>query len=443
MAVGSIKGCAIKISEFSVDNNIVTADESYSLSVDETGSCTISSQTVWGALRAMETFTQLLTREKETNNVILGCATVSINDTPRFGHRGLLIDTARHYIPIETIKTVLDSMPMSKLNVLHWHVVDAESFPLNTPSVPTMKDGAFTTDLIYSMEDLQVLKSYAFERGVQLIIELDIPGHAASWTKGKPQIMADCFVKYSYNINDFALNPTLSDTFTAIEAIMSDVITATQATTVHLGGDEVVYGCWREDAGIVQYMADNAVSSFDQLLSQFVSKVDGIMASLIRSPQQTTIHWEEVFTAGAASGLLSNSSNTIFQVWTDSNKVNTVTAAGYRVIASPSNYWYLNNAANTWKVMYSYDPTVGLATEATHFVIGGEAAMWGETVDDTNLVSTVYPRLAAVAERLWSGIDVVDLTDAERRLLIQRCRMLARGFAASPVKPGYCDTQYV
>ena len=98
--------------------------------------------------------------------------------------------------------------------------------------------------------------------------------------------MADCFVKYSYNINDFALNPTLTETFSVIESIMSDIITATQATTVHLGGDEVVYGCWREDAGIVQYMADNEVSSFDQLLSQFVLKVDAIMARLIPSPLQ-------------------------------------------------------------------------------------------------------------------------------------------------------------
>jgi len=128
----------LKIFQFDIYSHlffVVTADESYSLTVDESGSCVISSQTVWGTLRGMETFTQLLTREKVTNDVVLACNTVRITDTPRFSHRGLLIDTARHFLPVETIKTLLDSMPMSKLNVLHWHVVDAESFPLNVSRI--------------------------------------------------------------------------------------------------------------------------------------------------------------------------------------------------------------------------------------------------------------------------------------------------------------------
>ena len=103
-----------------------------------------------------------------------------------------------------------------------------------------MKDGAYAESLVYSMEDLKVLTEYAYNRGIQVIMELDIPGHAASWTKGKPAIMADCFVKYSYNINDFALNPTMVETFDAISGIVQDIVTATSTTMIHLGGDEVL-----------------------------------------------------------------------------------------------------------------------------------------------------------------------------------------------------------
>jgi hexosaminidase len=125
--------------------NLVTSDESYSLTVDKNGNCAISSATVWGTLYGMETFSQLLVRQLSSSSssklagdvdfVYLGFRSIDINDTPRFAHRGLLIDTARHFLPVASIKSLIDSMPMNKLNVLHWHVVDAESFPLNVRSI--------------------------------------------------------------------------------------------------------------------------------------------------------------------------------------------------------------------------------------------------------------------------------------------------------------------
>jgi hexosaminidase len=143
-----------------------------------------------------------------------------------------------------------------------------------------MKEGAFAPSMTYSMDDLRTVKSFALERGVQVILEVDIPGHAAAWTKGKPEVMADCFVKYSYNINDFALNPTLDVTLDTVTAILRDLVEATDATSVHLGGDEVVYGCWREDASITQYMAERGIADYNQLLSLFVQQVDAVVAGM-------------------------------------------------------------------------------------------------------------------------------------------------------------------
>lgn len=128
-ASGTVKSCKLNIAD-STEVPIINADESYSVEVDANGVCTISSQTIWGALRGLESFTHFLVRNPDNFNVELVSSTVSVTDKPRFGHRGMLIDTARHYLTVPTIQRVIDALPVNKFNVLHWHAVDAESFPI-------------------------------------------------------------------------------------------------------------------------------------------------------------------------------------------------------------------------------------------------------------------------------------------------------------------------
>lgn len=327
-----------------------------------------------------------------------------------------------------------------RFNVLHWHVVDAESFPLDTPSEPTMVRGAYTPRMIYSMDTLSQMKDYAFSRGVEIILEIDIPGHAAAWTNGKREIMADCFVKYSYNINDFALNPALEETYSTIDNILGDVTNALSSTRIHLGGDEVVYGCWKNDTSVVNFYNKQGYTSYDQLLSYFVGRVDDIV--LNKHKQSYVMHWEEVFSAGYKPA---NPNRTLFQVWTDSSMISALTAAGYNLIASPSNYWYLNIATNTWSSMYDYDPTMDIPTAQQSLIYGGETALWGEYVDDNNIEQSLYPRASSVGERLWSSKTQATTSSAAlNRMLIQRCRLVNRGIRSAPVQPdGYCDEVYV
>ena len=117
--------------------------------------------------------------------------------------------------------------------------------------------------------------------------------------------------------------------------------------------------------------------------------------------------------------------------------------ADFRVIAAPSDVWYLDHAANTWSVMYRYDPATGLSSSEAELVVGGEVAMWGEHIDQSNLQSVVYPRAAAVGERLWSPAEVQDEEEAHPRLEAQRCRMQQRGFRPSALDPGFCATTFV
>jgi hexosaminidase len=128
-STGTVKTCNLDIAD-AAEVPIVNSDESYSLNVDADGVCTISSKTIWGALRGLESFTHFLVRNADMSRVELVSSAVSVTDAPRFGHRGMLIDTARHYLSVPTIQKVIDALPLNKFNVLHWHAVDAESFPI-------------------------------------------------------------------------------------------------------------------------------------------------------------------------------------------------------------------------------------------------------------------------------------------------------------------------
>ena len=122
-----ISSCLLTVSELHSNEpeTLQTGvDESYSMTVDSSGACSIESQTVWGALHGMESFTQLLQRSE--NTVFCEYTPVSISDSPRFTHRGLLIDSSRHYLPVSEIERLIDSLPMNKFNALHWHMVDAQ-----------------------------------------------------------------------------------------------------------------------------------------------------------------------------------------------------------------------------------------------------------------------------------------------------------------------------
>jgi hexosaminidase len=204
-ATTTVSQCDVTVASVAVDADAEFktlapgVDESYTIKVTDSGSCSISANTVWGALYGMETFTQLLVRNTDLT-VAVNNVPVNIEDSSRFTHRGMLVDTSRHYLPMSELKRIIDTYPMSKLNVLHWHAVDAQSFPLKLPSAPQMVKGAYAPQLIYTTADVEEISSYAADRGVRVLLEIDVPGHASSWQWGEPDLMADCIQKYT-NVN--------------------------------------------------------------------------------------------------------------------------------------------------------------------------------------------------------------------------------------------------
>jgi len=155
-----------------------------------------------------------------------------------FSHRGLLIDTSRHFIPIDSILRIIDSLSYNKMNVLHWHIVDAESFPIESKTYPNLQKGAYSNNMIYKQEDVKNIIKYAYKRGIRIIPEFDTPGHTYSWGIGYPSIITNC-PKYSKNINNVPLNIAGNTlTFELINGLFTEMSQLFIDNFFHIGGEK-------------------------------------------------------------------------------------------------------------------------------------------------------------------------------------------------------------
>ncbi|KAM3399994.1 hypothetical protein ACQJBY_005087 [Aegilops geniculata] len=200
---------------------VASADETLELGVDESytiyiaaaggansivGGATIEANTIYGAIRGLETFSQLCVFNYDTKNVEVRYAPWHIQDEPRFAFRGLMLDTSRHYLPVDVIKQVIDSMSFSKLNVLHWHIIDEQSFPLEIPSYPNLWKGSYSKSERYTVEDARYIVSYAKKRGIHVMAEIDVPGHAESWLDERNMTTKDAYKYFVLKAQEIAID---------------------------------------------------------------------------------------------------------------------------------------------------------------------------------------------------------------------------------------------
>lgn len=425
----AITGLIFDVEDLAEDHPTIATDESYSLAVPEAGGAAIAKcRTVYGALRALETFSQLVAYDFDTASYTVKA--FNINDRPRFQHRGLMIDTGRHFLPLPSIRAIVDSLPYAKVNVLHWHMVDKESFPLESRTSPQLWRGAFTPMERYTQNEVASMVEYARLRGIRVMVEFDVPGHAHSWCAGYPDVCPSptCLTP---------LNVASNSTFSMIEGLL-DEVTGGRASApgkpsglfpddfVHLGGDEVDTTCWIQTPAIAAWLLAHGMTPNDGY-KYFTRRAAQSVIQRGRRPVQ----WSEVFDNFKAE----LPKETIVHVWLAETNVTEVAALGYDMLINVQDTWYLDHLEVTWDQLYRADPCAKLPTkELCGHVLGGHGEMWGETVDGSNLEQTVWPRLAAVAEKLWSGAEQTrDAAAASSRLHAFRCLLLERGVAAAPV----------
>lgn len=424
------------------DNTLeLGTDESYHLYVPNDTNIEeayLEANTVYGVLRGLETFSQLCLFNFTSKMAEISNAPWDIRDSPRFKFRGLLIDTSRHYQPVSFIKQVIDSMAYAKLNVLHWHIVDEESFPLEIPSFSRLWRGAYTPSERYTMDDAREIVEYAKARGINVMAEMDVPGHAESWGYGYPQLWP------SYDCRE-PLDVSHNFTFSVIDGILSDLKDVFPFGLFHLGGDEVDTTCWSNTTHVKQWLDENEMTASDAY-EYFVLRAQKIGLSHGWDP----VNWEETFSSFA--DMLDP--RTVVHNWLGPGVAPKVVAKGFRCIVSNQDVWYLDHLSVRWESFYTNEPLDGITNSSEQaLVLGGEVCMWGETVDASDLLQTIWPRAAAAAERLWSPIEYTanGLDDAGLRLQSFRCLLNQRNIAAAPVTnelareapsgPGSCYVQ--
>ncbi|XP_078127668.1 beta-hexosaminidase subunit beta isoform X1 [Sander vitreus] len=416
----------------------VTSDESYELSVD-LPYAVLKAPKVWGALHGLETFSQLVYEDEYGAKSINSTA---ISDFPRFAHRGILLDSSRHFLPLKVILANLETMAMNKFNVFHWHIVDDQSFPYLSRTFPQLsQQGAYHPYThVYTPADVKMVIEFGRLRGIRVVPEFDTPGHTQSWGKGQKDLLTPCYSGSKPSGSFGPVNPILNTTYDFMSQFFKEISTVFPDAYVHLGGDEVDFTCWKSNPDIQKFMDQQGYGQdYKKLESFYIQK----LLDIVTTTHKGYMIWQEVFDNGVKL-----KPDTLIHVWKGNqeqyqSEMANVTSAGYQTLLSTP--WYLNRISygQDWHGHYKADPQDFNGTEEQKkLVIGGEACLWGEYVDATNLTPRLWPRASAVAERLWSAKDVTDINDAFNRLSVHRCRMVERGIPAEPLFSSYCPREY-
>ncbi|CAL5363579.1 unnamed protein product [Camellia sinensis] len=423
----------LKIIVHSDDEEIqLGTDESYSLLVAKSddrsiiGDATIEANSVFGALRGLETFSQLCAYDYVTKTVQVYKAPWYIRDRPRFAYRGLLLDTSRHFLPIDVIKKIIESMSYAKLNVLHWHIIDEQSFPLEIPSYPNLWSGAYTKWERYTIEDAQEIVNFAKMRGINVMAEVDVPGHAESWGAGYPDLWPSSSCREPLDV-------AKNFTFDVISGILSDMRKIFPFELFHLGGDEVHTDCWTSTPHVQQWLQDHNMTAKDAY-QYFVLRAQEIAISKNWNP----VNWQETFDAFASK----LNQQTVVHNWLGGGVCPKAVAKGFRCIFSNQDIWYLDHLDVPWEGVYTAEPLEGINdVSGQQLVIGGEVCMWAETADASNVQQTIWPRAAAAAERLWSKREDLPAGNITITVLPRfqyfRCLLTRRGVPAAPATNKY------
>lgn len=417
-------------------------NENYTLSVETNGTALLTAESVWGALRGLETFSQLVYSPSADSYRI---RSVGVVDWPRFPHRGLLLDTSRHFLPLQTILETLELMSENKLNVFHWHVVDDPSFPYRSDLFPNIaRKGAFAANStgghVYTVDDVRRVVEEARLRGIRVIPEFDSPGHTGSWGS---EWLTECYKNGKGTGKREGLDVSNTQLWSFLDALFGEILHLFPDNFLHLGGDEVYAykDCWLNNPRMANFRKAANLSTWEDIESYYFKQFIPLLSK--RRSGLQVIGWNEVFDH-SDQGF--TPSNAVIQIWNGAyeEKIRKVTKAGYRAILSAC--WYLDVITrNTgWEDYYKCDPlSFGGSQEEEARVLGGEACLWGEYVDATNLHPRLWPRGSVVAERLWSSRDEQNIHQAGLRFDEHRCRLIARGFPAEPITgPGFCPTEW-
>jgi hexosaminidase len=384
-------------------------DESYELEIFSNG-ISLRAQTDIGALRGLSTLKQLIS----VQNGAYGFPQLVIKDAPRFPWRGLMLDVSRHFMPVEVVKRNLDAMAYVKLNVLHWHLSDDQGFRVEVKSLPNLHERA-SDGMYYTQEQIRDIVRYADERGIRVVPEFDVPGHATAILTAYPEYASNPNLRYSLERNsgifDPTLDPTNDEVYTFLDILLKEVTPLFPDIYFHIGGDENEGKHWDENSQIQRFMAENEIPDNHELQTYFNIRLEKILNRYGKK----LMGWEEIMTPNMPKTALIHSWRGVNEGMQPGESLIKAVKNGYQTILS--NGYYIDLMLSV-EDHYLVDPMPAqeLTEEEQNRILGGEATMWSELVTPLTIDTRVWPRTAAIAERFWSPQDIRDLDDMHRRL---------------------------
>lgn len=380
-----------------------TADESYSLKI-ESQKILLQAASDLGAMRGLETLLQSL--QQDMGGFYFPA--LKIEDRPRFAWRGLMLDVCRHFMPVDVVKRTLDVMSSMKMNVFHWHLSEDQGFRVESRKFPLLHEKG-SDGMYYTQAQIKDIVQYADLRGIRVIPEFDLPGHATAWLVGYPELASapgPYEIERFFGVFDPTFDPTVERTYEFLDAFFGEMATLFPDPVMHIGGDENNGIQWNNNPAIQSFMNDNGIRDNHGLQVYFNKR----LITILKKYNKQMMGWDEIMEEGLPTSAIIHS-------WRGKEFLVKAAEKGYKTVLSAGYYIDLSHSAAHH---YKNDPITSdmiLTKEQERRILGGEAPMWAELVNEENVESRIWPRVAAFAERFWSAGEVKNEVDMYRRLL--------------------------
>jgi hexosaminidase len=421
-------------------------DESYSLDIIP-NKITLNATTDVGALHGLETLLQLL--QNNSNSFYFPVSKTS--DSPRFTWRGLMIDGARHFMPVDVIKRNLDGMAAVKMNVFHWHLVDDQGWRIEMKKHPKLiqmaSDGNY-----YTQEEIKSIVKYAADRGILVVPEIDVPGHGSAILTAYPEIGSKVEIlnvgsgekggqlkqmqKYDLERNAGIFTPTLDPsnpkTYELLSSIFDEVCPLFPGKFFHIGGDENEGKDWDSNPKIQEFKKKHNLANNHELQTYFTMQ----LIPMLKKHNKELMGWEEIMTKNMSKEAVIHSWKGTNEGLTAGKSLIEAVKGGYKTVLSNGYYIDLMYGVEDH---YTVDPmpkNVSLTNEEKARILGGEATMWTELATPETIDSRIWPRTAAIAERFWSNESVTDINSLRKRLKTVSFRLEELGLTHMKSKEG-------
>ena len=457
-------GIQLTTAEKAMKNSIVIqkdenlAEEEYYLSVTKSG-ITIKSSNPAGAYYALQTIKQLLPINSSENILI---PAVEISDKPEFAWRGYMLDVSRHFFGKEQIKEVLDFMAELKLNRFHWHLTDDQGWRIEIKKYPLLTEvGAWRVDHnvtdenvnnwwgrpvqkenekatyggFYTQEDIKEIVAYAKERHIEILPEIDVPGHSQEILAAYPEVSCELnrkfYVATGGVYKDNAICASNPETYQFLENVLGEVMDLFPLNYIHIGGDECNKEGWHNHKQCQDFIKENGLKDEHELQSHLIKQVE----KMVNAKGKKLIGWDEILEGGLAP-------NATVMSWRGEKGGIAAAKAGHDVIMTPNyaNYLDLKQGQSDHEPNLGYSEALlsacynysvipeGFTTEQASKILGLQGNLWTESISDWGkLTYMTYPRLFAVAENGWTAESTQDWDDFIDRLQPQLKRLDVKG----------------